>query len=149
MGALGTSVLVARNAAETDGVFISDGKTCLSEKNTERTLWYSQTLEAAMAAVRSGQSLKRVSRKFCIDRHVLRRHRDKEKVPQTGKVKLGSFLPTLLAEFEDELTSHALDMQQRGLLLIFGAIHLRREGKEEAFCCIYCGELYEELPTED
>jgi len=110
-----------------------------------------------MAAVRSGQSLKSVSRKFSIDRHVLHGHRDKKtnkqtkkkKVLQTGKVKLGSFLPTLPPEFEDELTSHALDMQQRGLLLIFGAIHLRRERREEAFCCIYCGELYEELPTED
>jgi len=80
-------------------------------RKTERGCYRSQSLSAALEAVKSGTSLKAAARSFGIPPKTLRRHRDM-KVATPGKSKLGSKSTVFTPEYEALLVEHIKQMEK-------------------------------------
>src|SRR6218665_2253770 len=81
-------------------------------RKTDRGSYGEEALKRALAALRDGQSYHSVEKSFEIPRRTLQRH-IKGQVLQPGRPILGRFRVTLSEEFENELVTRAIALQQR------------------------------------
>jgi len=82
------------------------------KRRSSRGAYGEQTLTRALEALKNGQSYHRVAKDFGVPRRTLQRH-FKGAVVQPGNQFLGRFRKTLSADFENELVTHAVNLQQR------------------------------------
>ena len=81
------------------------------ERKSERSKWSEADLDQAIKDVKEKKhSLRKAAIVYNIPKSTLERHVN-TKVSQSGKAKLGHFVPALDSSFENELLEHAKKMQ--------------------------------------